>query len=34
MKYVWILGFYDWDLNKPNPWGNPTYGFKPNPNSE
>ena len=33
VKYVWILGFYDWDWNKPNPWGNPTYGFKPNPNS-
>ena len=33
VKYVWIIGFYDWDWNKPNPWGNPTYGFKPNPNS-
>ena len=33
MKYIWIIGFYDWDWNKPNPWGNPTYGFIPNPNS-
>lgn len=32
-KYVWIIGFYDWDWNKPNPWGNPTYCFIPNPNS-